>query len=770
MSIAYPFLTGLLSRRREVKDFERQADADLIKALEVQASANANDLEVQYTKNIGAIQKSLLESYVENHDKNLSFGGSNISTQLLGLVQNGSLDGKDLDANTISSLIEQPVFKFKKPDDKNPTEFLFDLQTQYVENKAKFNEYFSENTDDFASLTSAFITSIANYDKMFRVETDAGRITLNPNLESQFASLLEIPQFANALDVYLGQKKQVEIAKLHGDDNKINDIVSVETKVDDVDLTMNVATEGITPSLIGLNNDEVGNDKLQKVLDFMTINDPDGRSKDTLKNEIQIDGNSVNEYAKALVVALPFATKLNTATNADVANLSNYIAGKEVIIDGNVFQTDFFKGDEARVADLFLFMSTKKNVVNQGNMVQTTYTLDEKELREAQDRNEAADQAIRLVDDYLDILNISEGYGLPDNQVIRNFIASFEGLRAGITSTQNYLAGQTGGAYGTWAQTTLNRLNNLSNGIDGILTGEGINDANKSIVLNAMTEFTQTALAYQVSMAFQGGSGGRTVSNEDFALVLKAIKGGAFDTYESQRARLLSLKKFLEAPLVTSDLLIMHGVQGKNAAMLYDRYYRRKTGINLNSANSINNETNITEFTNAFQAELTLAPQDGGFDDTFIDSRFVPTKDLRSRIFIVNIDPNDASKGQVAIMNVFKGGMAQRNNLSNLTAENTETIILNVNADQAIDNRFKFFFMNNGQASMLPLDDEQRLEDTKGVISGLKKGSELSDAERNSVLGQFNSLKGLMGPANIGKDGQLIGISDVAESEWFTGS
>ena len=71
----------------------------------------------------------------------------------------------------------------------------------------------------------------------------------------------------------------------------------------------------------------------------------------------------MNEYANALVVALPFATKLNTATNADVANLSNYIAGKEVIIDGNVFQTDFFKGDEARVTDLFLFMSTKKNVV-----------------------------------------------------------------------------------------------------------------------------------------------------------------------------------------------------------------------------------------------------------------------------------------------------------------------------------------------------------------------------------------------------------------------
>ena len=663
MSIIYPFVTGILRRRRETKDFTTQTEADLIKALEIQDSANANDLEVQYTKNIGAIQKSLLESYVENHDKNLSFGGSNISTQLLGLVQNGSLDGKDLDANAINSLIEQPVFKFKKPDDKNPTEFLFDLQTQYVENKAKFNEYFSENTDDFASLTSAFIASIANYDKQFRVETDAGRITLNPNLESQFASLLEIPQFANALDVYLGQKKQVEIAKLHGDDNKINDIVSVETKVDDVDLTMNIATEGVTPSLIGLNNDEVGNDKLQKVLDFMTINDPDGRSKDMLKNEIQIDGNSVNEYAKALVVALPFATKLNTATNADVANLSNYIAGKEVIIDGNIFQTDFFKGDEARVADLFLFMSTKKNVVNQGNMVQTTYTLDEKELREAQDRNEAADQAIRLVDDYLDILNISEGYGLPDNQVIRNFIASFEGLRAGITSTQNYLAGQTGGAYGTWAETTLNRLNGLSNRIDETLAGEGINDANKSIVLNAMTEFTQTALAYQVSMAFQGGSGGRTVSNEDFALVLKAIKGGAFDTYESQRARLLSLKKFLEAPLVTSDLLIRHGVQGKNAAILYDRYYRRKTGINLNSGNSVNNETNITEFTNAFQAELTLAPQDGGFDDTFIDSRFVPTKDLRSRIFIVNIDPNDASKGQVAIMNVFKGGMAQRNNL-----------------------------------------------------------------------------------------------------------
>ena len=71
---------------------------------------------------------------------------------------------------------------------------------------------------------------------------------------------------------------------------------------------------------------------------------------------------------------------------------------------------------------------------------------------------------------------------------------------------------------------------------------------------------------------------------------------------------------------------------------------------------------------------------------------------------------------------------------------------------------------------MLPLDTEQFLEDTKKTISGLTKGSELSDEERNSVLGQFNSLKSLMGPVNIGKDGQLIGISDVAESSWFTGS
>ena len=109
MSIV-PFFTGFLRRGRETRDFTRQTDADLIKALEVQASANANDLEVQYTKNIGAIQKSLLESYAENHNNNLSFGGSDISTQLLGLVQNGSLDGKDLDANTINSLIEQPVF------------------------------------------------------------------------------------------------------------------------------------------------------------------------------------------------------------------------------------------------------------------------------------------------------------------------------------------------------------------------------------------------------------------------------------------------------------------------------------------------------------------------------------------------------------------------------------------------------------------------------------------------------------------------------------
>lgn len=769
MSNLVPLLTGFLARGRQKRDLKSsqlfdieqakvQQAADLREALEVQDLKNVGDLEETALTNKANLSKLVLENYMDNNKDYMTFGGSDMTNKLLGLINSGEYDTKSIDTADIK---EDYAFRFSKPDKDDPTKFLFDVQGAITSNPDKFNKHFAENPDDLSVLRDGVLNSIANYDKAFRVIDDGGRITLTPAFKRQFEALFSIPEFDNALQSYLGQES-LKIMQSMSNDPDAKDMVTVETEVDGVPTDMNIVTKGLVPSVLGLPDDEAGNDTLKQVVNFMTLNDPEDRTANEIKNQIQIPGSDVNEYARALSFALPFGTKLNTASNLDTSILNNYLKGNRVTIGNNSYQTDYFKDNEQRVADLFLFMASKTKVTPQGNMNSTQYDVDSKRKSEVNDRYDAADMAISLTDDYLDILNISEGYGLPDNQVIRNFIASFEGIRQGITSTKTYLAGQVNSANGAWAQNTLNRLDTLSDNINNALQS-GITPENQALTLRSITEFTQTALAYQVSMAFQGGSGGRTVSNEDFQLVLQAIKGGATDTYESQRYRLLSLRKFLQSPLTTSSMIIEHGVQGEEAAKMYDRYYRNKSRIRLNSINDENNPTTLSEFATALNAEMNLAPQEGVFDDTGISSQYNAIADARSRILIVNVDPNDASKGQVAIMTVFKNGNRDIGEALN-NQGNIQNIILDINPDTLSENRYKTYMLDSGnQLRHLSLDGNLG-NISKNIIGQLKKGSTLSDEDRNSVLNQFNNLRTYMAPVNVGQIQE-----QVKESEWFSG-
>jgi hypothetical protein len=62
----------------------------------------------------------------------------------------------------------------------------------------------------------------------------------------------------------------------------------------------------------------------------------------------------------------------------------------------------------------------------------------------------------------------------------------------------------------------------------------------------ATRNFHITVLAYELSAAIQGGTGGRTISDQDVQLILSALRQGAFDSPDAQRASLMAAKDMLD--------------------------------------------------------------------------------------------------------------------------------------------------------------------------------------------------------------------------------
>ena len=214
MSNLVPLLTGFLARGRQKRDLKSsqlfdieqakvQQAADLREALAVQDLKNVGDLEETALTNKANLSKLVLENYMDNNKDYMTFGGSDMTNKLLGLINSGEYDTKSIDTADIK---EDYAFRFSKPDKDDPTKFLFDVQGAITSNPDKFNKHFAENPDDLSVLRDGVLNSIANYDKAFRVIDDGGRITLTPAFKRQFEALFSIPEFDNALQSYLGQE------------------------------------------------------------------------------------------------------------------------------------------------------------------------------------------------------------------------------------------------------------------------------------------------------------------------------------------------------------------------------------------------------------------------------------------------------------------------------------------------------------------------------------------------------------------------------------
>ena len=86
MSSFVPLLTGFLTRRRQTTDLKGTQAFDISKALQVQTLKNEGDLEEQALSNKATLSKAVLDNYMDNNKDYLTFGGSDMTKKLLGLI------------------------------------------------------------------------------------------------------------------------------------------------------------------------------------------------------------------------------------------------------------------------------------------------------------------------------------------------------------------------------------------------------------------------------------------------------------------------------------------------------------------------------------------------------------------------------------------------------------------------------------------------------------------------------------------------------------
>jgi len=111
--------------------------------------------------------------------------------------------------------------------------------------------------------------------------------------------------------------------------------------------------------------------------------------------------------------------------------------------------------------------------------------------------------------------------------------------------------------------TTYNIADNFNNKMD------------ERLQVAAQRKFFSTALNYTVSMILQGGTGGKTISDTDYAIMDKAMYNGLFTSQGLNLAALEAIYKTIELPIILAqyktDLSNPNAIQNMQAAMMYER-------------------------------------------------------------------------------------------------------------------------------------------------------------------------------------------------------
>ena len=85
-------------------------------------------------------------------------------------------------------------------------------------------------------------------------------------------------------------------------------------------------------------------------------------------------------------------------------------------------------------------------------------------------------------------------------------------------------------------------------------------------------------LTYQVAMAVQGGTGGRTISDQDYIIIRNALSLGSWSSTDQIRSTMIATQRFLEKRYITNWVIAKYGKKGYHQEIL-DEWLGPETGL-----------------------------------------------------------------------------------------------------------------------------------------------------------------------------------------------
>jgi len=629
---------------QEIEQIKKREELEAESAIDVQKSKNVAAMEREKEGNKSDLEKQFMVEYFDFHEGNTIYGATPFDST------------PDFDsANWFENFQIEKVgkkkdfIKVKKYDYKNPTGFLDDVLAQYSIDPKKFLDLKDSNYDAFMALVGDWGKAL---NKSYADNTSrdtAGKVVSMPAYDKIYEPLISaFPEFNDAYTQMMGQGR-VDAVNIYNKKNETIDNQATNVLEEDIEIPLEDGDTAMVKALTAYKKDatdfgfpdntDESWQQVQKAFKLIAENDPKKRTVEEIQNEFYkaVQGQGGTNFhpamIKAVLLAEPYSDKNVLSplpSNADA--LEEYFESNK-----------FFRGNIHAQYEVFkLITGDNKNFASaQGRDVtlQESLNPDGKVMTEARTRFNAAREANRLANMYLELLAFSEGRGDPTVPVVRDVLQKFEGIKDTFTQTLGLLRTMSQRQGGEFSLSLHNELVELY-GEDG--ASLWIPDKKNTNLISAgsvaaMLNFVEVALAYQTSMAFQGGSGGRTVSNEDYKLVLRAIRGNPLSTPDHQRARMMQLKGFIEAPLIISGAIIQDGMKGLIASEKFGDFYYDSKNIQLAFGDESLRGESIMSNVQAFEHENNINPTEGVTNSFYLNPNINWKKEKRSRIQAVSL-------------------------------------------------------------------------------------------------------------------------------------
>ena len=326
----------------------------------------------------------------------------------------------------------------------------------------------------------------------------------------------------------------------------------------------------------------------------------------------------------------PYVDNIQEATYTDIGIATDYVELVEKAFEFGILTRDNnnnIQGESQLIDFVFMMQPKQEYATKSGVTIQPSssspdaYGLkDTVNAKDAKAQNDASRTAITTALKLKDVINQSDKIGAALNISAKVY---------GITTQWEQLSS-------LWGGTRNNFGNNLRTGDGSNSTDTGgisqskqdeiskeiataqrtLNSDSKADAKNkAKMTLLKFTLAYQVSMALQGGSGGRTISDQDVDNILQslAMPNAFFNvdtTKESTTASLNTLTEFLESIELQSRYLSQNTMKG----------YRTYVATN-EIINALNNVGGIGTDVEDFKKQMIERPgnnmaltEEGGFD------------------------------------------------------------------------------------------------------------------------------------------------------------